>query len=208
MLPLRSWVGLIQMSPMLASIAVISLAGLWVRVWSRSHWPSPPVSSRNWVQLPVASKAQDWRNVGGGDGGLLGVEGAAGEGLELVEAVVRVRLVHVDAMGGGDRVLAVEAVAGAVVAVLDAHHVFGRVVVAPEEIDDPAEAVEAVVGVVAAAVGEVVADARLGVVDLDDGVEAEAGVFGQVGADRAFIVVGDELDAVQEVVRVVAGAGA
>jgi len=84
----------------------------------------------------------------------LGVAQLATLGLvELIEAVVAVEFVEIDG-AGGDGVFLPRAVADAVVAVLEAVGVLRIAVVAPELIDNAAEAVEAAVGMVGAGVVE------------------------------------------------------
>ena len=101
-------------------MSVISLTVLALRNWFRSHVPSPSLSSRNFFQLPglVQAPALGERLVG--DRRPCPPLGGPAPCVSSVDQIVLVHLVEVFAIGRGDRVLPVRAVAVAVVAVLDA----------------------------------------------------------------------------------------
>ena len=157
-----------QIGPTVAPMAVISLAGLLARCWSRAWVESDWLNCSKRDQLPVASRCHCCLRArlvmgpaGLGDNATLTPalsrkgrgrnylrsargrrigEGAAVEIFEAVGAVVAVEFVEA---GGGDDVAAESAIAGSIVTVLDLIDcALGRAVFAPEVVHDSAELVE------------------------------------------------------------------
>ena len=92
-----------------------------------------------------------------GDGALAGSQLATGEGLELIDTIVRVELINVHAHRGRDRILPPEAITRQIISVLDPLHVLAGRWVPPAQINNPAELIDASVRIIAGAEGQVVA---------------------------------------------------
>ena len=133
------------------------------------------------------------------DGALIGSQLAAGERLELIHAVIRVKFVGVDAYRSRNRILPPEAITRQVVPMLNTFHVLAAGGVPPAEVYHAAELVNAGVGVFARAEGQVVPQRRLGVIGLDERAQAESSVLGQNRRTGA-TAIEDRRDAIERVV--------